>query len=214
MPRISECRWKFPPPSLWDDDDDVIAIGADLAPDTLLYAYTNGFFPMHVDRLKRELGWWSPVRRGVIPLDGLLVSKSMRRSDRRYTVTFDTAFGEIMTLCGTTRRTGNWITEEFLRSYGTLHGAGHAMSVEVRDDAGVIVGGLYGVRIDRFFAGESMFHRATDASKVALMHLVDRLNDEGFALLDTQWCTEHLASLGCVEVPRAEYLQRLALALD
>lgn len=214
MPHVSECRWGFPPPSAWDDDEDIIAVGADLAPDTLMYAYTNGFFPMHVDRLKHELGWWSPVRRGIIPLDGLVVSKSMRRSDRRYTVTFDTAFDEIMTLCGTTRRTGNWITTEFLRSYSALHAMGHAMSVEVRDDSGVIVGGLYGVRIDRFFAGESMFHRATDASKVALMHLVDRLNNEGFTLLDTQWCTDHLATLGCVEVPRAEYLRRLALALD
>lgn len=214
MPRFDDCRWKFPPVENWPADDDVVAYGADLAPDTLLHAYTHGMFPMHVDRMKQTLGWWSPVMRGVIPLDGLRVTKSMRRSDRRYSVTFDTAFAEVMTQCGTTRTDGNWITEDFLRAYTLLHHRGHAMSVEVRDGSGGIVGGLYGVRIDRFFAGESMFHRATDASKVALMHLVDRLNDEGFTLLDTQWCTEHLATLGCTEVPRAEYLRRLADSLD
>ena len=214
MTRFDDCRWGFPTPDQWPDDDDIVAIGADLTPQTVLHAYARGMFPMHVDSLKRELGWWSPLMRGVIPMDGLIITKSMRRSDRRYTVTFDTAFTEVMTKCGTTRRKGNWITDEFVRTYDEIRRMGHASSVEVRDAAGDLVGGLYGVRIDRFFAGESMFHTATDASKVALMHLVDRLRDEGVTLLDTQWCTEHLASLGCVEVPRAEYLRRLALALD
>ena len=213
MPRFDECDWGFPPADDWPDDD-VVAVGADLEPSTLLYAYSHGMFPMHLDRMKNRLGWWSPLRRGVIPVDGLRVTRSMRRSDRRFTVSFDTAFAEVMHRCSDMRTDGNWITEAFVRAYGRLHGMGHASSVEVRNDAGDLVGGLYGVRIDRFFAGESMFHRETDASKVALMHLVDRLRDEGVVLLDTQWRTGHLASLGCIEVPRDEYLGLLARALD
>ena len=213
MPRFDECRWGFPEPGDWADDD-IVAIGADLGAQTLLYAYSHGMFPMHIDRLKQTLGWWSPRQRGVIPLDGFRVTKSMRRSARDFTVTFDTAFDEIITLCGTTRRDGNWVTDDFVRAYSRLHTMGPANSVEVRDADGAIVGGLYGVRIDRFFAGESMFHLSTDASKVALMHLVARLREEGFGLLDTQWCTPHLASLGCVEVPRPEYLRLLEAALD
>jgi leucyl/phenylalanyl-tRNA--protein transferase len=118
-----------------------------------------------------------------------------------------------MMQCSDLRADGNWITQEFVRSYSRLHRMGHASSVEVWNSGGDLVGGLYGVRIDRFFAGESMFHRETDASKVALMHLVARLNEEGAQLLDTQWCTDHLASLGCIEVPRAGYLAMLGTAL-
>ena len=214
MTRFEECRWSFPPRSSWPSDHDVVAAGADLEPDTLLHAYAHGMFPMHLDSMKEELGWWSPVRRGVIPLDGLRVSKSMRRSARDFVVTMDTEFERVMVECGEMRREGRWITNDFVRSYVRLHGMGHAHSVEVRDAAGGLVGGLYGVRIDRFFAGESMFHRATDASKVALMHLVQWLRDTGAELLDTQWCTPHLASLGCVEIDRDEYLRRLALSID
>lgn len=214
MSRFDNCRWGFPPPDEWPADDDVIAIGADLEPDTLLYAYSHGFFPMHLDRGHRTLGWWSPVRRGVIPLDGLRVSRSMRRSARDFTVTFDEQFREVMIACSAVRTDGNWITEEFIDSYEQLHRMGHAHSVEVHDVNGKLVGGLYGVSIDRFFAGESMFHTATDASKVALMHLVDLLRASGATLLDTQWCTEHLASLGCTEVGRAEYLDLLRLSID
>lgn len=213
MTRFDTCDWGFPTSDAWPEDD-VVAAGADLEPPTLLYAYSHGMFPMHIDGLHRRLGWWSPLRRGVIPLDGLRVTRSMRRSDRRFTVTFDTCFEDVMTKCSDLRADGNWITQEFVRSYSRLHRMGHASSVEVWNGGGELVGGLYGVRIDRFFAGESMFHRETDASKVALMHLVARLNAEGAQLLDTQWCTEHLASLGCIEVPRPEYLAMLSTALD
>jgi leucyl/phenylalanyl-tRNA--protein transferase len=147
-------------------------------------------------------------------MDGLHISRSTRRSARRFTVTFDTAFTQVMSLCASTRTDGNWITADFVSAYTTLHLAGHATSVEVWDESEEIVGGAYGVRIDRFFAGESMFHLRTDASKVALFHLVGRLRDENVALFDTQWCTPHLASLGCVEVPRADYLQLLHRAVD
>lgn len=213
MTRFETCGWSFPTADEWPDED-VVAVGADLEQDTLLYAYAHGMFPMHIDRARQRLGWWSPVQRGIIPLDGLHVSRSTRRSARNYAVTFNTAFTEVMTLCATTHRDGHWITEEFVAAFTRLHDSGHAMSVEVRDDSGSIVGGTYGVRIDRFFAGESMFHLRTDASKVALVHLFERLRDEGCSLFDTQWCTPHLASLGCTEVPRARYLHLLHRAID
>jgi len=214
MPRHENCAWGFPAPDQWPADDDVVAVGADLAPDTLLYAYTHGMFPMHVDRKHETLGWFSPLRRGVIPLDGLIVTKSMRRSARNFNVTTDMAFADVMRYCAMTRSDGNWIDDDFIDSYSILHAMGHANSVEVWNEDNQLVGGLYGVRIDRFFAGESMFHLETDASKVALMHLVDVLRADGVVLLDTQWCTDHLASLGCVEVPRQEYLGLLDAALS
>lgn len=204
------CRWGFPPPSEWPDED-VIAVGADLEPDTLLYAYSHGIFPMHLGARNRELAWWSPVERGVIPLDGLRVTRSMRQSARRYRCTVDTAFRFVMEQCATSREDGNWITSEFIDAYCHLHELGWAHSVEVWDD-GVLAGGLYGVRINRFFAGESMFHTSRDASKVALMHLVDLMRLAGMTLLDTQWCTEHLASLGCRDMGRLRYLSLLQSA--
>ena len=213
MPRHDTCAWGFPPPEAWPSDDDVVAVGADLAPDTLLYAYTHGMFPMHIDRKHETLGWFSPLRRGIIPLDGLRVTRSMKRSARNFNVTTDMAFTDVMRYCAMTRTDGNWIDDDFIDSYSMLHAMGHAGSVEVWNEDNQLVGGLYGVRIDGFFAGESMFHLETDASKIALMHLVDVLRAEGVALLDTQWCTDHLATLGCVEVPRHEYLALLDAAL-
>ena len=214
MPRHETCAWGFPSRDQWPVDDDVVAVGADLAPDTLLYAYTHGMFPMHIDRKHETLGWFSPLSRGVIPIDGLHVTKSMRRSARNFNVTSDMAFTDVMRYCAMTRTDGNWIDDDFIESYSVLHAMGHANSVEVWNEDNQLVGGLYGVRVDRFFAGESMFHLETDASKIALMYLVDMLRADGVVLLDTQWCTDHLASLGCVEVPRAEYLGLLDTALD
>ena len=207
-----ECGWEFPPTDRWPDDD-LVLVGADLDPDTVLCAYTHGLFPMFADRKHRVLGWWSPVRRGVVPLDGLRVTRSLRRSMHRYTCTVDVAFETVMSRCGSTRTNGNWITPAFESSYGELHRRGHAHSVEVWDADGSLVGGLYGIRINGFFAGESMFHVARDASKVALVHLVGLMRLDGMTLLDTQWCTEHLAGLGCIEVPRGEDLEMLARAL-
>jgi leucyl/phenylalanyl-tRNA---protein transferase len=208
----TECRWTFPSPELWPDDDDIVAAGADLETDTLLYAYAHGMFPMFVN--KRNLAWWSPVDRGVIPLDGLHITRSMRQSAKKYTCTINEAFTEVMTLCGSMRTDGNWITREFIDAYSELHDDGHAHSVEVWNEEGTLVGGLYGVRINKFFAGESMFHIQTDASKVALMHLVELMTLDGMELLDTQWRTEHLETLGCIAVPREEYLQLLASAIQ
>ena len=209
----TECRWSFPQQNDWDPDDDVVAIGADLEPDTLLFAYSHAMFPMFLDRRHTQLGWWSPVMRGVIPLDGLRVSRSMRQSAKKFHCTIDTAFAEVMHACATTHQQGNWIDDKFIEAYTTLHTLGHAHSVEVWNDDNLLVGGLYGVRINGFFAGESMFHRATDASKVALMFLVDLMNLAGMELLDTQWQTEHLETLGCCAIPRATYCELLRHAV-
>lgn len=195
------------------DDSGIVAIGADLAPGTLLAAYRSGLFPMPFDR--RRVAWFSPDPRGILPLDGLYVSRSLRRSLRRFAVAFDTRFAEVVTACADPRRPGAWIDPAIHDAYVRLHELGWAHSIEVVDtDTGDLAGGLYGVRIDGLFAGESMFHRATDASKVALVHLVDWLRGTGGQLLDVQWSTPHLASLGVIDVPRTDYLQLLALAVE
>ncbi len=213
----TECRWTFPSPELWPHDDDIVTYEADLETDTLLYAYAHGMFPMFVKtRLfssEETLAWWSPVDRGVIPLDGLRITRSMRKSAQKFTCSINQAFTKVMTLCGSMRTDGNWINPEIIDAYSKLHDEGHAHSVEVWNEAGELVGGLYGVRINKFFAGESMFHIQTDASKVALMHLVALMTLDGMELLDTQWRTEHLETLGCIAIPREEYLQLLASAI-
>jgi leucyl/phenylalanyl-tRNA--protein transferase len=213
MNPLDECKWTFPSPDDWDDDD-VVAIGADLAPNTLLYAYAHGMFPMYVDQRRRTLGWWSPTQRGVIPLHELRVSRSTQQSARRFTCTINTDFVAVMQLCAQMRTDGNWIDAEFIQAYTELHALGHAHSVEVRNSHNELVGGLYGVRINGFFAGESMFHIEDNASKVALMHLVDLMKLDGMTLLDTQWCTDHLATLGCISLPRDQYLTLLQHAIN
>jgi leucyl/phenylalanyl-tRNA--protein transferase len=207
-----------PPPSRWAmptnapiDESDIVALGADLEPGTLLAAYRQGLFPMPYD--KRRIAWFSPARRGIIPLEGLRVSRSLRRSMRRYDVRMDTRFRAVMEACADPARKGGWINRDFVDAYTKLHQLGWAHSVETYDESGRLVGGLYGVRIERLFAGESMFHRATDASKVALVYLVDWLRDAGAELLDVQWTTPHLESLGAIDIPRDEYLTRLASAV-
>lgn len=201
--------WQFPPAELADADG-FLAVGGDLRPGTLLTAYRSGLFPMPA---RRQLGWWSPDPRGIIPLDGLHVSRTLRRSCRRFEVRANTAFTDVMVACGDPRRPHGWINRQFVAAYRHLHDLGWAHSVEVYDDGGALVGGVYGVGIDGFFAGESMFHRATDASKVALVALVDILRARGCTLFDVQWTTPHLRSLGAVDVPRSEYLARLADAV-
>ena len=201
--------WQFPSPA--GASDDLVCLGADLEPGTILAAYRSGLFPMPYDR--RRLGWWSPDPRGVLPLDRLRVSRSLRRSARRYQVRIDTAFVEVITACATTRRRGGWITPAFIAAYSRLHDLGWTHSVEAWTDDGELAGGLYGVAVGGLFAGESMFHRRTDASKVALLVLADQLRASGMTLLDVQWVTPHLATLGATEVPRAHYLALLQEAL-
>lgn len=209
--------WHLPDPRLAPPGVDLIGIGADLAPGTLLQAYRMGLFPMEVtdEDGTPVLGWWSPDPRGVIPLDGLRISRSLRASCRRYRTTWDQAFVDVMRACADPRRDSGWITEEFVDAYTRLFDLGWAHSVEVWNAAGELVGGLYGVQIDGLFAGESMFHRERDASKVALVRLVERLRESpGPQLLDVQWATEHLRSLGAVEIPRPEYVDRLRAVLQ
>ncbi len=195
--------------------EDLVGIGADLAPATLLEGYRSGVFPMGVGRRgRRPLGWWSPDPRGVIDLAGLRVSRSLRRSVRSYGVTVDTDFAGVVAGCADPGRHGRWITPEIAAAYTELHRLGWAHSVEVWQD-GALVGGLYGVAVGGLFSGESMFHRATDASKVALVALVGLLDDgDPRRLLDVQWLTPHLASLGAGQLSRADYLARLRPALQ
>lgn len=204
-------RWGFPPASAADEHG-VVGVGADLAPGTLLAAYRRGLFPMPLHR-GGPMGWWSPDPRGILPLDRLRVTRSLRRSCSRYEVRIDSAFTEVVAACASPGRPGGWISGEIRNAYAALHRLGWAHSVEAWDEDG-LAGGLYGVAIGGLFAGESMFHRRTDASKVALVGLVDRLGD-GVAgrLLDVQWTTDHLVTLGAIDVPRARYLELLADAL-
>lgn len=175
-------------------------------------AYALGYFPMPIRR--RRMGWWSPDPRGVLPLDGLRVTRSLRRSLRRYEVTVDRAFDEVIRACAELPRPHGWISSEIVDAYRVLASRGIAHSVEAWTPEGQLVGGLYGVNVGGLFAGESMFHTAVDASKVALVHLVELLREVPGALLDVQWSTPHLASLGVVEVSREEYLRRLAVAVE
>jgi leucyl/phenylalanyl-tRNA--protein transferase len=195
---------------------DLVAVGADLAPGTILAAYRRGLFPMPTGH-DGALGWWSPDPRGVLPLERFRPSRSLRSARRRFDVTFDTEFAAVVAGCSDPRRPQGWITPGIARAYRTLHELGWAHSVEVRRPTGELVGGLYGLELGGLFAGESMYHRDADASKVAVAALVDRLraaDDPADRLFDVQWSTPHLASLGVVELPRVEYLARLAGALD
>ena len=197
-----------------DEPDDLVAMGADLEPGTLLAAYRCGLFPMP-DPSTDQMLWWSPVHRGVLPLDNLRVSRSLRQSATKMEIRVDTAFVDVITACADPRRDSGWIDGDIAAAYTRLHDLGWAHSVEAWRD-GELVGGLYGVAIGGLFAGESMFHHERDASKVALLGLVDLLRDEHAddRLLDVQWQTPHLASLGVVEVARPAYLDLLAKALE
>ena len=209
---VGDSHWRFPAPSELPDGD-LVCVGGDLQPATIVNAYRQGIFPMEVTGLPGMLGWWSPDPRGILPLDRLRVTRSMRRSARRYEIRVDTCFARVIRECANPSRDDGWITEDFITAYVRLHELGWAHSVEAFNREGQLAGGLYGVRIAGVFAGESMFHLERDASKVALMALVDLMRAGGLSLLDVQWCKEHLASLGAVAISRREYLARLADAI-
>ena len=205
----------FGSPAQWREDD-LIGVSRDFDAGLALAAYTAGVFPMPAPG--GLMGWYSPLSRGVIPLDGLRVSRSLRKMLRRYEIRTDTAFDAVLAGCGDRRRPNGWIDNRIRRVYRQLHREGIVHSVEAWTANGELAGGLYGVSIGGLFAGESMFHRpdiGRDASKVALVALVDRLRAAGAAgrILDVQWVTPHLASLGAVELSRREYLAQLAVAL-
>jgi leucyl/phenylalanyl-tRNA--protein transferase len=212
---LGESVWKFPAKEKWPRHD-VVGRGADLQPETLIYAYRHGVFPMVSSDLKdptTNLLWWSPQMRAIIPLNGLVTTRSMRRSARKFEIRVDTNFEHVMRNCAAPHRDNGWITEEFIEAYLRLHQLGWAHSIEVIDENGFLAGGLYGVRIGGFFAGESMFHLVRDASKVALMALVDLMRSSNMSLLDVQWLTPHLESLGAVAIKRDQYLRLLATAV-
>jgi leucyl/phenylalanyl-tRNA--protein transferase len=184
-----------------------------IAADTLLTAYASGWFPMAV--AEGEIRWYSPDPRGIIPLETFHVPSRLARNLRkaRFEIRVDTNFRGVITACAMREDSdGNWIDQEIIESYCGLHAAGFAHSVETWKD-GVMVGGLYGVALQGAFFGESMFHNVSDASKAALVALVEKLRAGGYTLLDTQWVTEHLLQFGAVEIPRRRYLRMLDDAL-
>ena len=189
---------------------------AEITPEVLLRAYACGIFPMAESADDPTLFWVEPEQRGIIPLDGLKVSSRLARTVRsdRFTVTVDRAFDEVIDGCAESKpgRDNTWINRRIRTLYTGLYRLGHCHSVEVWQGQ-ALVGGLYGVNLGGAFFGESMFHRASDASKVALVHLVARLIAGGFTLLDTQYVTEHLRSLGAIEISRRRYRSQLDLAL-
>jgi leucyl/phenylalanyl-tRNA--protein transferase len=190
----------------------------EITPQVLLRAYSIGMFPMAEGADDPTLFWVDPDERGIFPLDGLVVSKSLAKTVRsdRFRVVVDRAFPAVIEACagGDSERPKTWINERIRRLYGDLFDRGFVHTVEVYDAQDRLVGGLYGVQIGAAFFGESMFHRARDASKVALVHLVARLRMAGATLLDTQFVTPHLASLGAIEVPRERYHHMLDEAIS
>lgn len=211
MVAILDERLWFPDP-LRARGDGMVAIGGDLSVDRLVLAYSSGIFPWTVN----PITWWSPDPRGVFELENFHVSRSLQYELKRgrMEVTFDQAFEAVIRGCADAPRDSDstWITEEFIRAYIRLHQAGHAHSVEAWMN-GELVGGLYGVAVGGLFAGESMFHRTSNASKVCVARLVERLKERGFVLFDTQMVTSATVQLGAVEVRRSEYLKRLRAAM-
>ena len=204
--------WVFPDVRAREFDDDLVAVGADLEPGTLLAAYRGSLFPMPGRR--GEIWWYSPLHRGILPLDGLRVTRSLAKSLKHFEIRIDTAFVDVVRACADPSRDGAWIDDAVVTAYTRLHELGWAHSVESWQD-GELVGGLYGLSIGGLFAGESMFHHARDASKAALVGLVELLKADGVhRLLDVQWQTDHLASLGVIEIARLDYLRLLGIALD
>jgi len=190
----------------WDHD-------ARLTPELALHAYRSGIFPMAEHRHDDTLFWVDPRKRGILPLDGFRMSRSLRRRIRRmpHEVTINRAFGQVIDACADREET--WISGEIRALFMELHARGDAHSLEVTSD-GRLIGGVYGLAIGAAFCGESMFSRAPDGSKIALAYLVDRLRSGGFTLFDTQFITPHLASLGAIEISRAAYHRALEAALD
>lgn len=211
--QLNDSLW-FPDPNEADrgEFDGLLGVGGDLSVERLLLAYRSGIFPWSVN----PITWWSPDPRGIIELENLHLSRSLKRVLRQqpFDVTRDRAFADVVAACATTPRDGaSWIGPQFIEAYTRLHRAGHAHSVECWRE-GRLVGGIYGVATGGLFAGESMFHRESKASKVALSHQADHLREQSFQLFDIQMITPTTGQFGAREIPREEYLARLAAALQ
>lgn len=215
----------FGPESEWPAQD-LVGFSDEFDPALTLAAYQSGVFPMPLGETGGQvagvdaMGWWSPMRRGILPLTGLRVSRSLRKTARHYTTSIDRDFEAVLTRCADPDREGGWIDPRVRSVFTDLHRSGWVHSVEVWDSSDRLVGGLYGISLGGLFAGESMFHdhqHGRDASKVALIRLVEELShgvDPTTRVLDVQWVTPHLASLGAIEVPRRRYLAMVADALE
>jgi leucyl/phenylalanyl-tRNA--protein transferase len=212
-----------PLPTTWvfdlsevDDGEDMVAVGGDLRAGTLVEAYRSGVFPMGLgENGARPLAWWSPNPRGVLLPGRVHASRSLQKSLRRFEMRVDTAFRDVVDACADPSRDGRWITEEIADAYTEMHALGWAHSIETWQD-GELVGGLYGINVGGLFAGESMFHRVTDASKAAVVAMAAYVFADGDPrrLIDVQWATDHLRSLGVVTVSRRDYLALLKDAVD
>jgi len=204
FPELDDQARELGPPGL-------VALGGDLSVARLLLAYRSGIFPWSVD----PITWWSPRQRGLIEFEQFHVGQTLRRVLRQkpFEITADKAFRRVVESCALARLQGNWISPQFVEAFTALHEAGYAHSVECWQE-GKLVGGIYGVAIGGLFAAESMFYRVSNASKVALVHLVEALNASGYTLIDIQMVTPTTGSFGAVEIPRKEYLGRLAKAVD
>ncbi|MDA3026497.1 MAG: leucyl/phenylalanyl-tRNA--protein transferase [Actinomycetota bacterium] len=202
--------WDFPSPEQMPKDD-LVSLGADLKPETLIDSYKNGIFPMHIQiENKREIGWWSPQQRGILPLNKINISSSLKKSMKKYFVTFDQDFDSVIDGCGDDKRPKRWINKDIKTAYKKLFELGYVHSVEVWNKKDELVGGLYGVEVNGLFAGESMFHTQTDASKTALVYLVEKLSQAGGErIFDVQWQTPHLKSMGVVKISRSKYISLL-----
>ena len=210
--------WQLPSAVGAPKAQELLGVGADLAPETMLAGYRSGLFPMNVQLPDDSdaLGWWSPNPRGVLPPGKVRISRSLRRSIRRYRVTVDRRFDEVVAHCGDPRRPHGWITDDFREAYSVLFALGWAHSIEVWNDDHELAGGLFGISLGGLFAAESKFHLQTDASKVAVVALCRIMSsgDHGSTrLIDVQWSTPHLASLGVEELSRNAYLDLLPLLL-
>ncbi len=208
----------FGPPEEWPHQD-LVAFSDEFDPAIALMAYRCGVFPMPLGGADwgQEMGWWSPMQRAQLPAESLRVPRSLRQSARRYTTTVDRAFAEVLAACADPNRPDGWIDDRIITAFTVLHQLGYVHSVETWDAEGRLVGGLYGVHVNGLFAGESMFHHpvhGTDASKVALLRLVVELDRVQVGLLDVQWLTPHLESMGAVATDRPDYLEQLAAALE
>lgn len=213
MPRFD----RFPSPEMADEDG-LVLVGGELAPDLVLAAYRQGIFPWPVEAESGSiLAWWSPDPRAILEPDGLKCNRRLLRRIRseKYRVTCDQAFAQVMQCCAEPRdnEPGTWITPEMLAVYGDLHRSGFAHSVETwLDDR--LVGGIYGIALGGFFAGESMFYRERDASKIAVAYLIGHLHAQGYTLIDLQEINAHTRTLGATTLPRSLFLKRLATALS
>lgn len=213
MPVLLSPEIRFP--QIQNHTDDIIALGGDLSVERLLLAYRSGIFPWFNE--DEPILWWSPDPRCILYPEDLKVAKSMRPylNQEKYKVTYDTAFEEVIQCCALPRKgqDGTWITEDIIAAYNALHRLGIAHSVEVWNE-GELAGGLYGVSLGKCFFGESMFCKASNASKLALIKLMRELSRRDFQFIDCQIFNEHLGSLGAIEIPRQRFLQELEVALD